>query len=103
MTRSPLTCLRLRSWPNEPANATLSYATTAAVLVTDVNGPETPPGAAVLTGAFAALGRPVLARHPRPVWTFADGREPNRRNLMIQYAVRHWFTDLPDLPPLARW
>jgi hypothetical protein len=73
------------------------------VLVTDVNGPETPPGAAVLTGAFAALGRPVLARHPRPVWTFADGREPNRRNLMIQYAVRHWFTDLPDLPPLARW
>jgi nucleoside 2-deoxyribosyltransferase len=77
-------------------------ATAAAMLVADVSGPETPPGAAVLIGAFTALGRPVLARHPRPVWTFAGGREPNRRNLMVQYAVRHWFTDLPDLPPLAR-
>jgi hypothetical protein len=54
-----------------------------------------------LAGAFAALGRPIFARHPQPVWTFADGREPNRRNLMVQYAVRHWFTDLPDLPRLT--
>lgn len=103
----PSTATRLSTDPaSDPAQAAVTdwaTATTAAVLVADVSGPETPPGAAVLTGAFAALGRPVLARHPRPVWTFADGREPNRRNLMIQYAVRHWFTDLPDLPPLASW
>lgn len=88
--------------PLQAAVTDWATATTAAVLVADVSGPETPPGAAVLTGAFTALGRPILARHPRPVWTFADGREPNHRNLMVQYAVRHWFTDLPDLPPLAR-
>lgn len=97
----PTTATRLdTTHPHDPlgsAVADWATATTAAVLVVDVSGPETPPGAAMLAGAFTALGRPVLARHPRPVWTFADGREPNRRNLMIQYAVRDWFTDLPDL------
>lgn len=106
----PSTATRLSAGPvADPVQAAVTdwaTATTAAVLVADVSGPETPPGAAVLAGAFTALGRPVLARHPRPVWTFADGREPNRRNLMVQYAVRHWFTDLPDLPdlpPMTRW
>lgn len=83
------------------AVADWATATTASVLVADVSGPETPPGAAVLVGVFTALGRPVLARYARPMWNFADGREPNRRNLMIQYAVHQWFTDLPHLPRLA--
>lgn len=103
----PSTATRLSTGPAaDPVQAAVTdwtTATTAAVLIADVSGPETPPGAAVLIGAFTALGRPVLARYPRPVWTFAEGREPNRRNLMVQYAVRHWFTDLPNLPPLVRW
>jgi nucleoside 2-deoxyribosyltransferase len=53
----------------------------------DVSGPETPPGAAMFIGAAIALGRPATAYTPRTSWTFADGREPNWRNLMIQYGV----------------
>jgi len=100
---APLVTALLFASPVQAAVTDWATATTAAVLVADVSGPETAPGAAVLTGAFTALGRPVLARHPRPVWTFAHGREPNHRNLMVQYAVRHWFTDLPEPPPLGRW
>jgi hypothetical protein len=71
--------------------------TGADLLVADVAGPETPPGAAIMIGACRALGRRVLVHHPAPTWTFAPGREPNWRNLMIQYAVDGRFADLPTL------
>ena len=53
----------------------------------DALGPETPPGAALITGALTARGMPVLAACPAAPQTLADGREPNWWNLMIQYAV----------------
>lgn len=56
-------------------------------LLVDVRGPEAPPGAALLIGASVANAKRVLAYCPRPTWTFASGREPNWRNLMIQYSV----------------
>lgn len=59
----------------------------AGLAVIDARGPETPPGAALITGACTATGRPVLAAHPGNWQSFASGREPNWRNLMIQYAV----------------
>ncbi len=71
--------------------------TDADLLVADVAGPETPPGAAIMIGACRALGRRILVHHPTPTWTFASGREPNWRNLMIQYAVDGRFTDIPTL------
>jgi hypothetical protein len=74
--------------------AALSSANTALV---DVRGPETPPGAAMVIGACSATGRPVFARDPGSWWTFADGREPNYRNLMIQYGITGTFTDASDL------
>lgn len=69
----------------------------------DVSGPETPPGAAMLIGAAIALGRPATAYTPQTSWTFADGREPNWRNLMIQYGVSALVTDAdqPALPTPA--
>jgi len=68
-----------------------------------VSDPEMPLGAAVLIGAAIALGRPATVYTPRPSWTFADGREPNWRNLMIQYAVSELVTDTdqPALPTPA--
>jgi hypothetical protein len=66
----------------------------------DTAGPETPPGAALITGAYAATGRTVLALARNTCWTFADGREPNWRNLMIQYAVTGSFTDISELAAL---
>jgi hypothetical protein len=56
-------------------------------LIVNVSGPETPPGAAVLIGAAVATGNRVLAYSPNTTWTYAHGREPNWRNLMIQYSV----------------
>jgi hypothetical protein len=73
----------------------------AGLTLIDAAGPETPPGAAVLTGACAATGRPVLAADPGGWWTFADGREPNWRNLMIQYAIAGRFTTISDLAALV--
>ncbi|WP_328923244.1 nucleoside 2-deoxyribosyltransferase [Streptomyces sp. NBC_00190] len=61
-------------------------AAAATTLVVDVSGPEAPPGAALLIGAAAARHQPVIAYQPRPVYTHAQGREPNWRNLMVQYA-----------------
>lgn len=69
------------------ARADWAAARAASLAVIDARGPETPPGAALITGACTATGRPVLAAHPGTWQTFADGREPNWRNLMIQYAV----------------
>ncbi|HEY0937546.1 MAG TPA: hypothetical protein VGD91_27880, partial [Trebonia sp.] len=65
--------------------------------VVDARGPETPPGAALIIGARKAAGRPVLAVHPGTGQTLADGREPNWRNLMIQYAVTARFAGTAQL------
>jgi len=65
-------------------------------MLIDVSGPETPPGAALLIGAAIALEHQVTAYTPRTTWTFADGREPNWRNLMIQYAVGVRLTDTDE-------
>lgn len=78
----------------EAAQADWAAATAASLAVVDVRGPETPPGAALVIGACAAAGVPVLAAHPGTWPTLADGREPNWRNLMIQYAVRGRFTSV---------
>ncbi|WP_405775560.1 nucleoside 2-deoxyribosyltransferase [Streptomyces sp. NBC_01538] len=62
-------------------------ALSSARIVVDGSGPETPPGAALLIGAACATGRPVAAYLPRSTYTHAAGREPNHRNLMVQYGV----------------
>lgn len=69
----------------------------SSVACVDIRGPETPPGAALVIGACAATGRPVYAPDPGSWWTFAPGREPNYRNLMIQYGLTGIFSDLVEL------
>lgn len=65
----------------------------ADLAVIDTSGPEAPPGAALIAGA---RGTRVLAAHWRGWWTFARGREPNWRNLMIQYAVSGQFATVSE-------
>ncbi|MEW1547061.1 nucleoside 2-deoxyribosyltransferase [Streptomyces tsukubensis] len=77
----------------EAARTDLVRSQAAGLLVTDVSGPETPPGAALLIGAAAARGARVIAYYPRTVLTHASGREPNWRNLMIQYAAEARFAN----------
>ena len=92
---------------NEPANphaaACADWVASRAADLTliDPSGPETPPGAALITGACAATGRLVIAAEPGGWWTFADGREPNWRNLMIQYAVSGRFRTVDELARLV--
>ncbi|WP_433432276.1 nucleoside 2-deoxyribosyltransferase [Nonomuraea sp. CA-141351] len=69
----------------------------SSLAVVDVRGPETPPGAALVIGACAATGRPVFAPEPGCGWTFAHGREPNYRNLMVQYGLTGTFSNLDEL------
>ena len=71
-------------------------STAADLAVIDARGPETPPGAALITGAYAATGRPVLAAHPGTWHTLAEGREANWRNLMIQYSITARFADIAE-------
>lgn len=73
--------------PVQAARSDWTAAMTASLAVVDARGPETPPGAALITGALTARGMPVLAACSAAPQTLADGREPNWRNLMIQYAV----------------
>jgi hypothetical protein len=73
--------------PVQAARSDWAAAMMASLAVVDARGPETPPGAALITGALTARGMPVLAACPAAPQTLADGREPNWRNLMIQYAV----------------
>lgn len=73
--------------PVAAALADLAAVRSAARLLADVSGPETSPGAALLIGTALASGVPVAAFQPYPMFTHAHGREPNWRNLMIQYAV----------------
>lgn len=67
------------------------------MLLADVGGPETPPGAALMIGASVADGRRVFAANGSSSWTFAPGREPNWRNLMIQYSVDAQVSDTGQL------
>lgn len=78
--------------PAQAARSDWAAAMTASLAVVDARGPETPPGAALITGALTARGMPVLAACPAAPQTLADGREPNWRNLMIQYAVAARFS-----------
>ena len=71
------------------------------LVVVDVHGPEVAPGAAIMIGACAATGRSVLAGYSAGWQTFADGREPNWRNLMIQYAVQGRFASIRELVALT--
>lgn len=87
--------------PLAAAAADWAAAMIADLVVADVSGPEAPPGAAALIGAAAATGHSALAYSPAPAWTFAHGREPNWRNLMIQYGVAGVFTDPADLKALV--
>ena len=80
----------------EFARADWAAARAASLAVIDARGPETPPGAALVTGACTAGGRPVLAAHPGTWQSFADGREPNWRNLMIQYAASARFATIGE-------
>lgn len=88
--------------PDSLTAARVDWATVrdSELMVVDVGGPETPPGAAALIGAGTALGRRVLAYQPISSWTFAQGREPNWRNLMVQYAVHGRFADVRSLREL---
>ncbi len=81
--------------PVPAALADLTVAMDARRLLVDVSGPETPPGGAVLIGAACAVGTPTAVYAPRTGFTHAAGREPNWRNLMIQYAVPTRF-DTPE-------
>ena len=75
----------------EPVSAALADLTTAVGarrLLVDVSGPETPPGGALLIGAACASGTPTAAYAYRAGFTHAVGREPNWRNLMIQYTMQ---------------
>ncbi|WP_069625375.1 nucleoside 2-deoxyribosyltransferase [Streptomyces niveus] len=73
--------------PEAGALADLAAVCSTARLLADVSGPETPPGTALLIGAAAASGVRIAAFQSRPTFTHAHGREPNWRNLMIQYAA----------------
>ncbi|MEZ0108616.1 nucleoside 2-deoxyribosyltransferase [Catenulispora sp. EB89] len=84
------------------AAADWATAISADLLVVDVSGPEAPPGAAAMIGAAVARGRTVLAYNPAPAWTFAHGREPNWRNLMIQYGVSGMFATSAEIKDLVR-
>ncbi|MDT3441094.1 MULTISPECIES: hypothetical protein [unclassified Pseudofrankia] len=83
--------------PRTAAIADWDAALAAELVVADVSGPEAPPGAAAMIGAAAATGRTALVWQPVPAWTFSPGREPNWRNLMIQYAVGGVFQDTAGL------
>ena len=80
----------------QAARTDWTAVTQASLAVIDARGPETPPGAALITGACAANGRPVLAAHPGSWPTLAEGREPNWRNLMIQYSVTARFNGVAE-------
>ncbi|MER5549961.1 hypothetical protein ABT072_48150 [Streptomyces sp. NPDC002589] len=71
----------------ETACADWASALSAERVLVDASGPETPPGAALLIGGACATRLPAAAYLPRSTSTHATGREPNHRNLMIQYGI----------------
>ena len=64
---------RLRAGPGQDTRAAADWAaaTAAALAVVDARGPETPPGAALVTGALTAAGLPGPGSPPR---NLADAR-----------------------------
>lgn len=87
--------------PRQAAQDDWEAAGSATLTLVDISGPESPPGAALLVGAGAAAEQTVLAAESGGWWTFADGREPNWRNLMIQYGVTGRFAKASELTALA--
>ncbi|MEU3051776.1 nucleoside 2-deoxyribosyltransferase [Streptomyces griseus] len=85
--------------PVAGALADLSAVRSAARLLADVSGPETPPGTALLIGAALASGVQIAAFQPRVTFTHAQGREPNWRNLMVQYATDAHLDSGEAVPP----
>jgi hypothetical protein len=80
------------------ASSRRDWAAVAAanLLVADLNGPETPAGAALMIGSCAATGCRVLGYYATTSHTFAPGREPNFRNLMVQYSTTAAFRDAQE-------
>ncbi|GAA3762068.1 nucleoside 2-deoxyribosyltransferase [Salinactinospora qingdaonensis] len=87
---STYTAARLQVTTDVPAAARTDWseAQRCHAALVDVRGPETPPGAALIAGMYTALKRPVYTMNPPGWWTFAHGREPNTRNLMVHYAIQ---------------
>jgi hypothetical protein len=73
--------------PVEQARVDWQSALSSDLLVVDVRGPECPAGAAALIGMATRRRCPVIGRVTAGSYTFAPGREPNRRNLMIHYSL----------------
>lgn len=84
----------------EGASVDWTALSRCSLAIVDIAGPETPSGAAVAIGACVAAGRPIYAPDPGGWWTFADGREPNYRNLMIQYGLTDTFNQPEQLVEL---
>lgn len=91
-----------RHQPFEAARGDWAALARCHTLLADVAGPETPPGAALMIGATVARGRQIIVVHTTSQWTFAAGREPNWRNLMIQYSVDVHINDVDRLSELLR-
>lgn len=66
------------------------HACRAQAIAVDLDGPEAPAGAAVLVGCGRAQGSELWGRYRAPLVTYAPGREANRRNLMVHYAIDKW-------------
>ena len=79
------------------AEEDLQAATRATAYVLSGNGGETPAGTAALLGFANALGRPAYLHFSGRQLTYATGREPNRRNLMILYGATRILSDLSSL------
>ena len=75
------------------AGADWAAVEAASLAVVDARGPETPPGAALITGACTATGRPVLAAHTGTWQSFADWTRTElvRRGEVHERAVLEWF------------
>ncbi|HLZ62471.1 MAG TPA: hypothetical protein VKR06_36455 [Ktedonosporobacter sp.] len=67
------------------------------ILVLDGNGPEVPPGAALLTGIGLVLGKTTLLYYIGAQTTHAHGREENARNLMLLYGCSSMAQTLEQL------
>ena len=79
------------------AEEDLEAAIKATAYILSGNGSETPAGIAALVGFANALGRPVYLYYNGKQLTYAAGREPNQRNLMILYGATRILSDLTDL------
>ena len=72
----------------------------SALVVAGLDGPETPCGAAAILGAARAQGAATYGVYHSQLETYAEGREPNARNLMVQYGLSGWIRSEDDLARL---